>query len=69
MKYYLFKKVFLGGTLYYRLLMESDDIGKIKDRIISYVRREDAVDDFIIVRDVPFEFKCAIKLIEEETHV
>ena len=66
MKYCLLKKVSIGGAQYYRFLMESDDIGKIKDRIVSYVRCADAVDDFVIVRDVPFEFKCAIKLLEKE---
>ena len=66
MKYYLLKKAFVSGSLHYKILLESDDIAKIKDRLIFYVRWGDAVDHFIIARDVPFEFKCAIKLIKEE---
>lgn len=62
-KYILLKKIDVGGFRDpYSAIFESDDIVKVEEEIKKRVKDGCAVSKLRIVQDIPFEFKCAIKL-------
>ena len=63
MTYILLKKAFASG---YGVVMESNDLVAVEEKLKSYVKGGCPVNDLRIVQDIPFEFKCAIKLLGEE---
>ena len=67
-KYILLRKIDVANGFRdpYSVVFESDDIVKIEEEIKKRVKDGCAVSKFRIVQDIPFEFKCAIKLNCEE---
>ena len=71
MSYILLKKTFVSGTAgCYSVIVESDDIQDIKNKLSHQLLSGLChVDNLKIVQDVPFEFKCAVKILEESESV
>lgn len=66
MSYILLKNIHLPGYKEcYAPVLVSDDLDKIKESMKKRVIDGSPVCDYKIVQDVPFEFKCAIKLTSE----
>lgn len=61
MKYILLRMEGLN----YRNILESEDINLIKEKFKNHVIAGCPVSNLKIVQDIPFEFKCAIKLTGE----
>lgn len=64
--YRLMRKGFHGGGLRYTCIKESNDLKTISDCMKSLVTDDIPLRDLIVVQDVEFEFKCAIKWGSEE---
>lgn len=67
-KYVLLRKIDVANGYRdpYSIILESDDIVKIEEEIKKRVKDGCPVSKFRIAQDIPFEFKCAIKLNAEE---
>ena len=59
------KKITPIGTAYKRI-SESENLDVIGSRLKSMVVSGECLEDFRVVKDVEFEFKCAIKWYLEE---
>ena len=69
-KYILLRKEYREGIPYYRFILECDDLEKIKEKIKSQVSGGGCPANFLyIVKDIPFEFKCAVKLNVETPNI
>lgn len=67
MTYILLQKMFISGRgMCYKPVAESSDFVNVQERLKGYVKSGCPVNDLRIVQDIPFEFKCAIKLLGEE---
>ena len=66
--YILLKKLSQPGyKIPYYTVLESNDLNAIVEKFKNQVVAGCPVDDLRIVKNQPFEFKCGIKFIEEET--
>ena len=65
--YRLMEKGFHGGRMRYTCIKESEDIKVIADTLKSVVTDGIQLRDLIVVKDMDFEFKCAIQWKSEET--
>ena len=64
--YSLFLKEFANGHLLYNLVMEKKDLNTISEKVKRLVISGTPIDDLRIVKNVEFEFKCALKFKEDE---
>lgn len=64
--YSLFLKEFANGHLLYNLVMEKKDLTTISEKVKRLVISGTPIDDLRIVKNVEFEFKCALKFKEDE---
>ena len=64
--YSLFLKEFANGHLLYNLVMENKDLKTISEKMKRLVISGTPIDDLRIVKNVEFEFKCALKFKEDE---
>ena len=64
--YSLFLKEFANGHLLYNLVMEKKDLNAISEKIKRLVIAGTPIEDLRIVKNVEFEFKCALKFKEDE---
>ena len=64
--YSLFLKEFANGHLLYNLVMENKDLTTISEKVKRMVISGTPIDDLRIVKNVEFEFKCALKFKEDE---
>ena len=64
--YSLFLKEFTNGRLMYKLLEENKDLTTISEKVKRLVISGTPIDDLRIVKNVEFEFKCALKFKEDE---
>ena len=64
--YSLFLKEFANGHLLYNLVMENKDLTTISEKVKRMVISGTPIDDLRIVKNVEFEFKCAVKFKEDE---
>ena len=64
--YSLFLKEFANGHLLYNLVMEKKDLNTISEKVKRLVISGTPIDDLCIVKNVEFEFKCALKFKEDE---
>lgn len=66
MIYILLKRVSVPGfKIGYSPILESDDFSKIDEKFKNQVKGGCPLNDLKIVQDIPFEFKCAIKLMND----
>ena len=64
--YSLFSKEFSNGRLIYILVMEKKDLTTISEKVKHLVISGTPIEDLRIVKNVEFEFKCALKFKEDE---
>ena len=64
--YSLFLKEFTNGHLMYKLIEERKDLSTISEKAKRLVIAGTPIDDLYIVKNVEFEFKCALKFKEDE---
>lgn len=64
--YSLFLKEFADGHLLYNLVMEKKDLNTISEKVKRLVISGTPIEDLRIVKNVEFEFKCALKFKEDE---
>lgn len=64
--YSLFLKEFANGHLLYNLVMEKKDLNTISEKVKRLVISGTPIEDLRIVKNVEFEFKCALKFKEDE---
>ena len=64
--YSLFLKEFANGHLLYNLVMEKKDLNTISEKVKCLVISGTPIEDLRIVKNVEFEFKCALKFKEDE---
>ena len=64
--YSLFSKDFSNGRLIYILVMEKKDLTTISEKVKHMVISGTPIDNLCIVKNVEFEFKCALKFKEDE---
>ena len=64
--YSLFSKEFSNGRLIYILVMEKKDLTTISEKVKRLVISGTPIEDLRIVKNVEFEFKCALKFKEDE---
>ena len=62
--YSLFLKEFANVGVRYKLIEERKDLTTISEKVKRLVTTGTPIDDLIIVKNVEFEFKCALKLKE-----
>lgn len=63
MSYILMKKIDPGGwSNAYRIECSNEDINVIKEELAKRVKDGCPVNKLRIVKDIPYEFKCGIKL-------
>ena len=63
--YSLFLKEFVNGHLLYNLVMEKKDLNTISEKVKRLVISGTPIEDLRIVKNVEFEFKCALKFKED----
>ena len=67
MKYILMRSISAPGYRDPHTIVDiSDDLDYIKLKLSSLVKSGVPVGDLRIVRDIPFEFQCTVKLNDEE---
>ena len=59
-------KEFTNGCVMYKMIEEKKDLNKVSEKVKRMVVAGTPVDDLIIVKNVEFEFKCALKFKENE---
>ena len=65
--YSLFLKTFVNSTgILYKLIEEKKDLTTISEKVKRMVIAGTPIDDLCIVKNVEFEFKCALKFKEDE---
>ena len=64
--YSLFMKVMTNTGIKYKLLEENKDLTTISEKVKRLVISGTPIDDLRIVKNVEFEFKCALKFKEDE---
>ena len=64
--YSLFSKEFSNGRLIYILVMEKKDLTTISEKVKRLVISGTPIDNLCIMKNVEFEFKCALKFKEDE---
>ena len=64
--YSLFLKEFANGRLMYKLIEERKDLSTISEKAKRLVIAGTPIDDLYIVKNVEFEFKCALKFKEDK---
>ena len=64
--YSLFSKEFSNGRLIYILIMEKKDLTTISEKVKRMVISGTPIDNLCIMKNVEFEFKCALKFKEDE---
>lgn len=64
--YSLFSKEFSNGRLIYILVMEKKDLTTISEKVKRMVISGTPIDNLCIMKNVEFEFKCALKFKEDE---
>ena len=64
--YSLFLKEFANGHLMYKLIEENNDLTTISEKVKRLVISGTPIEDLRIVKNVEFEFKCALKFKEDE---
>lgn len=62
--YSLFLKTFTTEGVLYKIIVENKDLTTVSNKVKTMVISETAVDDLLIVKNVEFEFKCALKFKE-----
>ena len=65
--YSLFLKEFANGHLIYKLIEETKDLTTISEKVKRLVIAGTPIEDLRIVKNVEFEFKCALKFKEAES--
>lgn len=51
----------------YRRLYSSEDLDKVKEKLCTNVRSGVPVRELTIAKDIPFDFKCAVAIKDEDT--
>ena len=64
--YTLFLKEFTNAGVRYKLIEENKDLTTISEKVNRLVITGTLIDDLRIVKNVEFEFKCALKFKEDE---
>ena len=64
--YSLFLKEFATSGVRYKLIEENKDLTAISEKVKCLVISGTPIDDLRIVKNVEFEFKCALKFKEDE---
>lgn len=64
--YSLFLKEFANSGVRYKLIEENKDLTTISEKVKRLVISGTPIDDLRIVKNVEFEFKCALKFKEDE---
>ena len=64
--YSLFLKEFANGHLLYNLITENKDLTTISEKVKRLVISGTPIEDLRIVKNVEFEFECALKFKEDE---
>ena len=64
--YSLFLKEFSNAGVRYKLIEERKDLAIISEKVKRMVISGTPIDDLCIVKNVEFEFKCALKFKEDE---
>ena len=64
--YSLFLKEFANAGVRYKLLEENKDLTTISEKMKRLVISGTPIDDLRIVKNVEFEFKCALKFKEDK---
>lgn len=64
--YSLFMKETTNTGIRYKLLEEKKDLTTISEKVKRMVISGTPIDDLRIVKNVDFEFKCALKFKEDE---
>ena len=64
--YSLFLKEFSNACLRYRLLEDKKDLATISERVKRMVISGTPINDLCVVKNVEFEFECALKFKEDE---
>ena len=64
--YSLFLKEFANAGVRYKLLEERKDLTTISEKVKRMVIAGTPIDDLYIMKNVEFEFKCALKFKEDE---
>ena len=64
--YSLFLKEFTNGRLMYKLLEENKDLTTISEKVKCLAISGTPIEDLRIVKNVEFEFECALKFKEDE---
>ena len=64
--YSLFLKEFANSGVRYKLIEENKDLTTISEKVKCLVISGTPIDDLRIVKNVEFEFKCALKFKEDE---
>ena len=64
--YSLFMKEMTTNGTRYKLLVEKKDLATISERVKHMVISGTPIDDLCIVKNIEFEFKCALKFKEDE---
>ena len=64
--YSLFLKEFTNSGVRYKLIEERKDLSTISEKAKHLVIAGTPIDDLYIVKNVEFEFKCALKFKEDK---
>ena len=64
--YSLFMKVMTNTGIKYKLIEENKDLTTISEKVKRLVISGTPIDDLRIVKNIEFEFKCALKFKEDE---
>ena len=64
--YSLFLKEFTNDRLMYKLLEENKDLTTISEKVKRLAISGTPINDLRIVKNVEFEFKCALKFKEDK---
>ena len=64
--YSLFLKEFTNGCIMYKLIEEKKNLAAISKKVKCLVISGTPIDDLCIMKNVEFEFKCALKFKEDE---
>ena len=64
--YSLFLKEFVNAGVRYKLIEENKDLTTISERVKRMVISGTPINDLCVVKNVEFEFECALKFKEDE---
>lgn len=63
--YSLFLKTFTTEGVLYKIIVENKDLTTVSNKVKTMVISGTPIDDLRIVKNIEFEFKCALKFKEE----